>query len=75
MDRLSCSVEVGGLVKDRSLNATASIMAHDNDVADVEVCHAVREGGNGVKVSGSVLIRDVPFGEKNTRGRREDGSF
>lgn len=43
LEYLSCFVEIGGPVKNRSLNATTAIMSHDDDVADVKVRHAVRD--------------------------------
>ena len=73
LDCLSCTVEVARPVEDRSLNTTAAIVTHDDDVADVEVRHAVREGGDGVAVP--VLIRNVASGEKSTRGSIKDSSF
>lgn len=72
---LSCPIEVVGPVKDRSLDTTAAVMARDDDMANTQCCHSVRDAGDGVKVLSKVLIRDVAFGEKSTRGRREDGSF
>lgn len=73
LDRLSCTVEIARPVKDCSLNTTAAIVTHDDDVADIEVRHAVREGGEGVAVP--VLVRDVASGEKGTRRNIKDGSF
>ena len=70
-----CSVEVIGLVEDRSLNATTAVVTHDDDAADFEFGHTVGNDGDGVEVSSSVLVRDVSFGEKDTRGRRENCSF
>lgn len=75
MDRLSCPVEVFGLVEDGTLNTTTPVMTHDEDVADLEFCHSVRDGGDGVEVPFNVLVRDVAFGEEDTRGRRENRSF
>lgn len=75
MDCLSCPVEVVGLVEGGSLNTTTPIMAHDDDVADLEFRHTVRDDGDGVEVPIKVLVRDVAFGEEDTRGRRENRSF
>jgi hypothetical protein len=75
LDCFSCFVEVVGFVEDGSLNATTTVMAHDQDMADLEFRHTVRDDGDGIKISGAVLIRDVAFGEEDTRGRSENGSF
>jgi hypothetical protein len=73
LDCFSCTVEVVGLVEGSSLNATAAIVAHDDNVADVESRHTVCDSGDGVKVY--VLVRDVTCGEDGTRGRGKDGPF
>lgn len=75
MDCFSCSVEVVGLVEDGSLDTTTAVMTHDDDVADFECRYTVRDDGDCVKVSISVLVRNVAFGEEDTGRRREDGSF
>ena len=75
MNCFSCSVEVVGLVEDGSLNTTTAVMAHDDDMTDSELGHTVREDGDSVKVLTTVLVRDITFGEEDTRRRGEDSSF
>jgi hypothetical protein len=75
LDYLSCSVEIFRPVEDGSLDTTAAVMAHDDDMADFEFRHAICEDGDGVEVSASVLVRDVTFGEEDTWERSEDGSL
>ena len=75
MNCFPCSVEVIGLFEDRSLNTATAVVTHDDDVVDFEFGHTVGDDGDGVEVSSSVLVRDVSFGEKDTRGRREICSF
>lgn len=75
LDRFSCIVEFGGLVEDGSLNTTAAVVTHNDDVANIECRHTVRDSGKGIEVSSGVLVRDVTFGEEDTGGRGKDGSF
>lgn len=62
-------------VKNRSLNATAAIMSHDDDVADVEVHHTIRDDCLDIKVAVPVLVRDVAFCEKSTGSGSKDSSL
>ena len=73
LECFSCSVEVCWLVEDGSLDTTTSVMTHDDDVTNIEVCYTVSEDGDGVKVT--VLVRDVAFGEEGTGEGCEDRSF
>ena len=75
LDCFSCSVEVVGLAEDRCLNTTTTVMTHDDNVADPEFRYTVCDDGYGVKVSSSILICDVAFGEENTGRSRENRSF
>jgi hypothetical protein len=75
LDYLSCIVEIARPVKDRSLNTTTAIMSHDDDLADVEVHHAVRDGGHGTVVVAPVLVRDVAVGEKSAGEGSKDISL
>jgi hypothetical protein len=75
LDHFSCPVEIVGPVEDGSLDTTAAVMTHDDNMADIEVRHTICKGGGGAEVSTRVLIRDVTFGEKDTWERSEDGSF
>ena len=73
LDCFSCTVEVVGLIEDGSLNATAAVVTHDDNVANIEIRHTVCDCGHGVKVY--VLVRDVTRGEEDARRRGKDGSF
>ena len=75
LDCFSCFVEVVGFVEDGSLNATTTVMAHDQYMADLEFRHTIRDDGDGIKISSAVLVRDVAFGEEDTGGRSKNGSF
>jgi len=75
LDCFTCTIELVGLVEGGSLNAPAAVMPHDDNVADLECRHTVRDRGDGVEVFVGILVCDVTFGEEDTRGRGEDGSF
>ena len=75
LDYFPCSVKITGPVEDSSLDTTTAVMAHDDDMANIEFCYTVGEDGGGVEVSTSVLVRDVTFGEEHTWERSEDSSF
>lgn len=75
LDHFPSSVEIVWPVEDSSLDTTTAVMAHDEDMTDIEFRHTVGEDGGGVDVSTGVLVRDVTLGEQDTWERSEDGSF
>lgn len=57
------------------MNTTTAVMTHDDDVANPESRHTVRNGGDGIEIRTSVLVRDVAFSEEVAGERRENGPF